>query len=117
MGHHVVGSDKSLLSEKDDSQVESGAAFEQVFPQASDAQSRVQMRRPKALSKRHEGVRHRISLGDPQFPGALLKSRMKVNSHNLPENGLVWPDTLADLTSALTALKARSACFSLTPYS
>ena len=103
MGHHVVSGDHSLFSEKNDPPMESGPAFEQALAQPSDAQPRMQVGESKPVSKRTKRLRNLISVGNAQFPNALPKARVNVDSHNLPVKGLVRPEILAALTSALTA--------------
>ena len=93
------------------------ATLEQIFPQPPDSQARIQMRMAEAGGQRVQGFRNFLPVGGAWFLGALPKAGVKVKPHSLPVKGLVWPDFLARRTSVFTAWQARSACFSLAPYS
>ena len=93
------------------------AALEEVFPQSPNANARVQMRLAEAVAQRAQGIGDLLPLGSAQLRDALLKTGKKIDPHNLPVNALLWPATRALRTSARTLRKARSACFSVAPYS
>jgi len=104
MGQNIVSGDEALFGEEDDAPMKAGAAFEQAFSQATDAQAGVVMGLAEAVLKGAEGLGNQAAIRDAEFRGGLAKSGMEVNPHSLPVKGLDWPDALADLTSVLTAL-------------
>ena len=94
-----------------------GAALEQIVPQPPDADASVQVGTPEAVGQRAQGFRNLLALIVAQFSDPLPQAGMQIYFHSLPVNGFVRPAARALRTSVFTAFTARSACFSLTPYS
>ena len=104
MGQNIVSGDEAAFGEEHDAPMKAGAAFEQAFSQASNAQAEVEMRLAEAVVKSAEGLGNEVAVRSAEFRGGPAKSGMKVDPHSLPVKGLVRRDNLADLTSVLTAL-------------
>ena len=115
--HHVVGGEQTFLRKDYDPPMQPGAALEQILPQSSDSDSSVQVGTTEAVTQRAQGFRDLFPIGIAQFFHPFSKAGMEIDPHSLPVKVFVWPDARALRTSVLTAWKARSACFPVTPYS
>ena len=117
MRHHIVSGEQSLLCKEKHPPLQPRAALEQILPQSPNAKARVQVGVAEAIAQRPQGRGDTLAFFRAQFLDPTLKPGMKINPHSLPVNGLVRPDFRAPRTSDFTALYARSACSSVTPYS
>jgi len=117
VGHHVVCGEHGFLYKENDSPMESGATFKQVFAQSPDSQTGMQVRASEAVSQSLQCCRNLLAVSGTEFRHPFPQVRMDIDSHSLPVNGFVWPAARACRTAVFTALYARSACFSPTPYS
>ena len=115
--HHVVGSEQAFLRKEHDSPVQSGPALEQILPQPPDSDSGVQVGTTETVGQHPKRFRNLLPLGGAQFLHPLPQAGMEIDPHSFPVKVFVRPEAFALRTAALTAWKARSACFSFTPYS
>ena len=115
--HHVVGRQHTFFRQENDPPVQTGAALEQILSKPPNSEPGMQVGVAKAIGQCAQGFRNLFLFRGAQFPHALPKAWMKIDSHSLPLKGFVWPDARALRTSVFTAWNARSACFSVMPYS
>lgn len=65
--HHVVGGEQTFLRKEYNPPLPPGAALEQILPQPPDANARVQVRRPEAVSQRAQRLCHLFPVGGAQL--------------------------------------------------